>query len=636
MFVTKIYESQFLVIGFTKNCDFKLMRFSFNNCFRDAPLFLAVLDDALICRDINQVWRDYMGLTATAEIAIPVKRLFNLEKEFTLTSQIEQVIHQGSIIKGKTVTLLEAEYSEKSVHEGLLSAWRIPETDHASMSAILAFTETTRYSQAVNKLDRLQTTHELILEAVGDGIYGVDCDGKTTFVNEAATQILGWRAEDVLGKSLHDIHHHSYPDGTPYPSNQCPIYSAFTDGEVHEGDNEFFWHTNGTLVPVEYKSTPIIEDGRIKGAVAVFRDISERIKSKKQREEAYEQIKTLKDLLERERDYLRDEINVTLNFGEMIGESQALMHTLGQIEAVAKTQASVLVLGESGVGKEMVARAIHANSLRADKPLVKVNCASIPKNLFESEFFGHIRGSFTGAHRDRVGRLHLASGGTLFLDEVGEIPIDLQGKLLRALQEHEFERVGDDKTTKINVRVIAATNRDLKAEISAGRFREDFYYRLSVFPIEVPPLRARRKDIGALAKQFLANVCKEQGRDILTLTRQQIDDLCRYDWPGNIRELKNIIERAVILTKRNRLRLDLAMHNDQRTKKPLASIASDGEAFVTEAVLREKEKLNLIAALRYSKWRISGTDGAAELLGIKPSTLAYRMKVYGITQPDYR
>lgn len=612
------------------------MHFSFNNCFRDAPLFLAVVDGALICRDINQIWRDYLGLTATAEIAIPVKKLFNLEKECTLVSQIEQVIDQGGIIKGKTVTLLEAKCSEKPVYEGLLSAWRVPGTDDASISAILAFTETTRYSQAVNKLDRLQTTHELILEAVGDGIYGVDCEGKTTFVNEAATQILGWRAKDVIGKSLHDIHHHSYPDGTPYPSNQCPIYSAFTDGEVHEGDDEFFWHTNGTLVPVEYKSTPIMEEGRIKGAVAVFRDISERIKSKKQREEAYEQIKTLKDMLERERDYLRDEINVTLNFGEMIGESQALKHTLCQIEAVAKTQASVLVLGESGVGKEMVARAIHANSLRADKPLVKVNCASIPKNLFESEFFGHIRGSFTGAHRDRVGRLHLASGGTLFLDEVGEIPIDLQGKLLRALQEREFERVGDDKTTKINIRVIAATNRDLKAEISAGRFREDLYYRLSVFPIEVPPLRARRKDIGALAKQFLVNVCKEQGRDILTLTRQQIDDLCRYDWPGNIRELKNIIERAVILTKGSRLRLDLAMHSDQRTKKPLASVASDGEAFVTDAVFREKEKLNMVAALRSSRWRISGTDGAAELLGIKPSTLAYRMKVYGIKQPDYR
>lgn len=607
---------------------------SFNKLFRDAPLFIAVVDDTLICRDINLVWREHLGLTATTEIAIPVEKLFNLEKQCSLMSQIEQVIHQDSIINGKAVALLETKITDKPAYEGFLSAWRILKTDKASLSALLFIAETTENSLTVNKLDRLQTTHELILKAVGDGIYGVDVEGNTTFVNEAATQILGWRAEDVIGKSLHDTHHHSYPDGTPYPKDECPIFAAFTDGEVHQGDDEFFWHTDGTLVPVEYKSTPILEDGKIKGAVAVFRDISERNKSKKQNEDAYEQIKALKDLLERERDYLRDEINVTINFGEIIGESQALKHTLCKIEAVAKTLASVLILGESGVGKEMVARAIHSNSLRADKPLVKVNCASIPKNLFESEFFGHVRGSFTGAHRDRVGRLHLASGGTLFLDEVGEIPIDLQGKLLRALQEHEFERVGDDKTIKIDVRVIAATNRDLKAEVVAGRFREDLYYRLSVFPIEVPSLRERRQDIGALAKQFLESVCKEQGRDILTLTRQQIDGLCRYSWPGNIRELKNIIERAVILTKGNRLRLDLAMHSDQSAKQPLASIASNDEEFVTDAVFREKERLNMVAVLRYSKWRISGTDGAAELLGIKPSTLAYRMKVYGIKQPD--
>ena len=482
----------------------------------------------------------------------------------------------------------------------------------------------------------MQTTHELILNAVGDGIYGVDSQGNTTFVNEAATQILGWRGEDVMGKSLHAIHHHSYPDGTPYPSSECPIYAAFTDGKIHQGGDEFFWHTNGTLVPVEYTSTPIRENGKLKGAVVVFRDITERHKNQKQREEAYEQIKTLKDLLEQERDYLRDEINVTINFGEIIGESQALKRTITQIEAVAKTPTSVLILGESGVGKEMVARAIHTHSTRADKPLVKVNCASIPKNLFESEFFGHVRGSFTGAHRDRIGRLHLAAGGTLFLDEIGEIPLDLQGKLLRALQEHEFERVGDDKTIKVDVRIIAATNRDLKAEVSAGRFREDLYYRLSVFPIEVPPLRERTKDIESLAIQFLDNVCKEQGRDTLTLTRQQIDSLTRYDWPGNIRELKNVIERAVILTKGNRLRLDLAMPNDNKAKKSLISITLEDDTFVTDAIFREKEKANMVAVLHHTNWRISGTDGAADLLGIKPSTFTYRMKMYGISKSDYQ
>lgn len=608
---------------------------TFNELFHDSPLFVAVIDDALVCRDLNAVWRDYLSVTATAVEAIPVAQLFSPENEPLLMDQIRQVIHQGNVMSGRSVTLRGKDPAARFMHKGLLSAWRILQTQEERMRALLVFTETTEYSRAINQFNRLQTTHELILNAVGEGIYGVDCEGNTTFVNEAATQILGWRAEDVIGKSLHDIHHHSYPDGRPYPSSECPIYAAVTDGKVHRGDDEFFWRTDGISVPVEYTSTPLREDGKLKGAVVVFRDITERRKNEQQREAAYTQIKILKDLLERERDYLRDEINVNINFGEIIGESQALKRTLAQIEAVAKTSTSVLILGESGVGKEMVARAIHANSSRADKPLVKVNCASIPKDLFESEFFGHVRGSFTGAHRDRVGRLHLAAGGTLFLDEVGEIPLDLQGKLLRALQEHEFERVGDDKTIKVDVRIVAATNRDLKAEVEAGRFRKDLYYRLSIFPIEVPPLRERIQDIGPLAIQFLSNICKELGRDPLTLTRQQLDSLNRYHWPGNIRELKNVIERAVILTKGNRLRLDLAMSHNHQNEKPLIAAPLENNEFVTDAIFREQEKLNMVAVLRHTNWRISGTDGAAELLGIKPSTFAYRMKVYGIKQSDY-
>jgi len=228
---------------------------------------------------------------------------------------------------------------------------------------------------------------------------------------------------------------------------------------------------------------------------------------------------------------------------------------------VACTPASVLIHGESGVGKEMIARAIHSTSERNDKPLVKVNCASIPKELFESEFFGHVRGAFTGAHKDRVGRISLANGGTLFLDEVGEIPLDLQSKLLRVLQEREFERVGDDRTIKADVRIIAATNRDLKNEVKLNRFREDLYYRLSVFPIEVPPLRSRQGDISLLAAHLLKKSCRELGREPLSLTNQQVATLENHHWPGNIRELKNVIERAVILSKGNMLRLDLALQD---------------------------------------------------------------------------
>jgi transcriptional regulator with GAF, ATPase, and Fis domain len=295
----------------------------------------------------------------------------------------------------------------------------------------------------------------------------------------------------------------------------------------------------------------------------------------------------------------------------------------------------VLILGESGVGKEMIARAIHDGSPRAGKSLVKVNCASIPKELFESEFFGHVKGAFTGAHRDRVGRLQLADGGTVFLDEVGEIPLDLQGKLLRALQEREFERVGDDRTVRVDVRVVAATNRNLDAEVKAGRFREDLYYRLGVFPIVVPPLRDRRQDIAPLAEHFLTRSCVDLGREPMRLSNQQVKQLMRHGWPGNIRELRNVIERAVILSNGGRARLDLAMPDDSEPD-PIATAVplqpNEGD-FVTDAEMREREKTNLVVALRHANWRVWGPDGAAALLGIKPSTLTYRMKIFGIRKP---
>ena len=481
---------------------------------------------------------------------------------------------------------------------------------------------------AHEELVNLQLEQKLILDAAGEGIYGLDADGNLTFGNAASCEILGWQLEDTLNKKAHDVHHHSHADGSPYPREECPIYAALTDGEIHRVDDEVFWHTNGKPVPVEYTSTPIIKDGKPNGAVVVFRDISKRRDAEREREAAYVEIKALKEQLELERDYLRDEIEVGTNFGEIIGQSAALKRTLAKVEAVANTTASVLILGESGVGKEMIARAIHYKSDRSDKPLIKVNCASIPKELFESEFFGHVRGAFTGAHKDRIGRMQLANGGTLFLDEVGEIPMALQGKLLRALQEQEFERVGDDQTTRVDVRVIAATNRDLEEEVAAGRFREDLYYRISVFPVELPPLRNRVADIVPLAIHFLDLICTELGRDPLALSKQHAVMLQKQYWPGNVRELRNVIERAVILTKGARLRLDLAIGS---ASKISASVDSDETAqFLTEEEFREKEKQNLVAALRSADWHVWGPDGAAALLGIKPSTLTYRMNAFGI------
>ncbi len=598
--------------------------------FQEAPTMLAALDAQLVCRHVSRGWREHLGLTGGLAgnhgLEIQLADLFSLIERSDLPGQLKDLLHKGTSLHESSVSLM----GKSGITEGLLSAWCVQPKAHEQPWVLLDATCGEELNQTLGELRRLQTSHQLILDAAGEGIYGLDCEGRTTFGNAATAQILGWKPEDIIGRPAHDVHHHSRADGSPYPRDECPIYAALKDGEVHRVDDEVFWHTNGSPVPVEYTSTPIRQDDKLNGAVVVFRDISQRKEIEHQREAAYQEIKHLKEQLELERDYLRDEINVVSDVGGMIGTSPALKRTLAQIEAVAATPAGVLILGESGVGKEMVARAIHAQSNRAEKPLVKVNCASIPKDLFESEFFGHVKGAFTGAHRDRVGRLQLADGGTVFLDEVGEIPLTLQGKLLRALQEREFERVGEDRTIKVDVRIVAATNRDLEAEVDAGRFREDLFYRLSVFPIEVPSLRARAEDVAPLAQHFLKRTCAELGRAPLRLSKQQANNLQHHRWPGNIRELKNVIERAVILTKAGQTRLNLAAPGKIDTTVPVGCAAPGKTEFVTESEMRELEKANMLAALRHSDWQIWGSGGAAELLELKPSTLTYRMKVFGI------
>jgi transcriptional regulator with GAF, ATPase, and Fis domain len=295
----------------------------------------------------------------------------------------------------------------------------------------------------------------------------------------------------------------------------------------------------------------------------------------------------------------------------------------------------VLVLGESGTGKEVIARRIHERSLRRDRPLITVNCASIPRELFESEFFGHVKGAFTGAVRDRAGRFQAADGGTLFLDEIGEIPFELQSKLLRAIQEGQFERVGEERTRRVDVRIVAASNRDLAQEIARDRFRQDLYYRLSVFPIQLPPLRDRIDDIPELTTYFVKAASARLGVPAATVSRPQLDVLRRYGWPGNIRELQNVIERAVILARGEPLRLDLALPAGAldlppaRRERP----AEATEGFVTDREFRKRERQNLLAALVDAGWKIYGRDGAAERLGMKPTTLASRMRSLKIERP---
>lgn len=343
---------------------------------------------------------------------------------------------------------------------------------------------------------------------------------------------------------------------------------------------------------------------------------------------AFQQIDQLRRDLELERDYLREEVVEVGDFRGIIGDNTALKRILQQIDLVAQTDSSVLIQGESGTGKELIARAIHQRSRRAGKPLIRVNCGSIPRELFESEFFGHVKGSFTGAIRDRIGRFQLADGGTLFLDEVGEIPLELQSKLLRVLQEGEFERVGDEPTRRVNVRLIAATNSDLRTASEEGRFRLDFFYRLSVFPLEVPPLRDRREDIPQLASHFVRQACARLHVPESRISRREMSRLQDYAWPGNVRELQNVVERAAILAQGGPLQFDLG---GGRKRNPSAP-AQEGPEFYTEAQWRDKERANLLQALKHAGGKVSGVGGAADLLGVNPNTLASRLRALGISR----
>ncbi|WP_341524055.1 sigma 54-interacting transcriptional regulator [Pseudomonas sp. G.S.17] len=475
----------------------------------------------------------------------------------------------------------------------------------------------------LNLFQESERDNQLLLSSVGDGIYSIDSEGLATFVNPAGARMLGWEPQDMIGKNIHRIHHHTHADGSHYPVEECPIYKAVRDGVVHEGRQEVFWRRDGSSFPVEFTSTPVISEGRIVGAVVVFRDITERRSTEIQLQNALEELKVLKDRLEEQNAYLQEEIHIEHNFREIVGQSEPIKKIIKQIDVVAPTDASVLINGESGTGKELIARAIHQASRRNASPLIRVNCAAIPAELFESEFFGHIRGAFTGAVRDRVGRFELADGGTLFLDEIGEIPLELQSKLLRVLQEGQFERVGEERTRKVDVRIIAATNRDLRQEIVAKNFREDLYFRLNVFPIQSPALRERPIDIAPLAAHFLKQTGKRLNMPGRRLRNSDIEQLQRYSWPGNIRELQNVIERALITSIGADLNLDLP---DESATQNSNSQAIDRQTIMTDAQIRELERSNLQAALAATKGKLFGKEGAAELLGIKPTTLASRLK----------
>jgi PAS domain S-box-containing protein len=587
-------------------------------------LSLFDLDENLSTKQWKEIWHN-LQVSGSGR----VETVFNYNEDNTIEVELS-----FSLVEGGEVCMVcvrdateHKELQKRLVEANLLIERIVAERSEGSKTTLNALTER---KEALEKLQGLQKHHESILQSAGEGIYGLDHQGFTTFANAAAVNMVGWSLEEMVGKSQHALIHHTKTDGTVFNKEECCVYAAFRDGNVHHIEDEVFWRKDGSSFPVEYISTPVFdEDKNIIGTVVSFKDITRRkeaeealIKSNYELKEALSEVKKLKVRLEQENKYLQQEIKLVHNFEEIISQSKKFKKVLGQVEQVAKTDATVLILGESGTGKELIARAVHNISKRKSRVMVKVNCASLPATLIESELFGHEKGAFTGAISRKVGRFELADGGTLFLDEVGEIPIELQSKLLRVLQEGEFERLGSNTTLKVDVRIVAATNVNLQEAVAKGTFRQDLYYRLNVFPVSLPALRERKEDIPLLTRHFLLKFNAQFGKRIELITEGVIESLTAYSWPGNIRELENVIERAVIISPKRKLEIGDSI---PLTHKQIAE-----QEVIT---LADNERAHILKTLSFTNWRISGEQGAAKILDINRTTLEARMKKLGISRP---
>jgi len=491
----------------------------------------------------------------------------------------------------------------------------------------------TRRKQAQDSLRESEERLQLALEAGGMGIWDWDKRHDT----------LQWSADyfTIMGLA---------------PFSVTPTYETWTK-RVHRDDlpgvlaemkraiegrgyyrNEYrvVLADGNTRWVMSHGKAAYDHNGKCVRMLGVTSVITERKRTEEALRNALAEVQRLKERVEADNVYLREELSETHRDGEIVGKSEAIRKVLKQVRQVAVTDMAVLILGETGTGKELVARAIHGSSARKERPLVKVNCSALPAELMESELFGHEKGAFTGAVGKRIGRFELADGGTIFLDEIGDLPLSLQAKLLRVLQEGEFERVGSSKTMHVNVRVIAATNRDLSEALRQETFRSDLYYRLAVYPIQMPPLRERKEDIKSMAEEFLKETNRRLGKSFEAIPRRVLEALERYDWPGNVRELQNVIERAAVTSTGRSLELPEPWHPDAPIKGFAQNGAGGSAASTPGNTLENRERAHIVQILNETHWRIDGPKGAAVVLGVRPSTLRSRMQKLGIKREARR
>jgi PAS domain S-box-containing protein len=516
----------------------------------------------------------------------------------------------------------------------LLNARRVYREGQGTDTILLAIEDMTEHREMEEALKISEIRYRRLFEAAQDGILILDAEtGQISDVNPFLAEMLGYSHKDFLGKKLWEIG--AFKDieasKTAFSELQSKGYVRYKDLPLETKD--------GRSMAVEFVSNVYLVDHH-KVIQCNIRDITERKvlaealqKAHNELERRVEErtvelraalseIQTMKDQLEAENIYFRQEIKMRHRFEHILGQSDGLKYVLYRAEQVAPTNTTVLILGETGTGKELIAAAIHNMSPRKERPLITVNCAALPGNLIESELFGREKGAFTGADTRQVGRFEVAHGSTICLDEIGELPLEMQAKLLRAVQHSEFERLGSSHTIKVDVRIIATTNRNLEEEVRKGRFRQDLYYRLNVFPITVPPLRQRKEDIPLLVQAFVERYSRKLGKQITSIQKETMKALQDYPWPGNVRELESIIERAVILCPGPILQLADKL---EISSPPLSSVVR---------TLEETERNQISKTLSETRWRIEGKDGAAAILGLNPSTLRARMHKLGIVRPE--
>ena len=570
-------------------------------------LLAVVISDQGLIKYVNQTFTEIAGFSAQEVLGKPFQALFPEREQQDLQERFARAM-QGELRPSVIRPITTKDGAQERLVKWVNVIVRNGKNKNREILSIGE--DITDLKEAKKALVDEKARMDTILSALDTGLALINPDLTVAWVNEKTLGILPW--DDLVGKVCYEA-----AAQRDEPCEGCGALLAFSDGQVHETQRQSpvdgKWHYI-VSVPIKDKK------GNVINVLESVTDITNRKQAEIARDQAIKEVEALKARLEEENIYLKSEIKETRFSNAIVGKSDALLYVFNRVEEVAETGTRVLVQGETGTGKELIARAIHDRSNRSAMPFIKVNCAALPSNLVESELFGHERGAYTGAEKQRKGRFELADGGTLFLDEISEIPLETQAKLLRVLQDSTFERIGGSQTIEVDVRVIAASNRDLNAEILAGRFRSDLFYRLNVFPLTVPPLRKRRDDIPLLVSHFIPRIASRIGRHIDQVPVEVMEQLTAYNWPGNVRELKNVIERAIITATDSVLRLpsELTEPTDIEPER------SDSKPKLI--TLDEAQRQHILNVLKDTNWRINGPNGAAAILGINPSTLRSRIK----------